>query len=245
MAFCSKCGAPLTGSAKFCPRCGSAVRSAAQGDPVPPAAPAPSPVQPTAQPRVENPIESIPTPPPPPPAAQPQARVESPIGAIPTPPPAQPEAAAPVQAQAQPDPAPRSAAAQTAVRTRRPLPKWVGVVVIAAVIFAVFWFFIRKNPVQDVKDYVFYEYGTVPFGVVVDTILPGSRWSSSGSGATYMVTASASYLFVPVSMTFQVTYAGDVPHVRFLSASALGEVETDSYYVICELYEMYSGGSGW
>ena len=159
------------------------------------------------------------------PAAPAPARVEEPIAAIPTPPPAQP--AAPVQPQPQ---APAAAAA------KKPIPRWLVLLVIAAAAFAVFWFFIRKDPVQDVKDFVFYDYGAIPFGTVVDSVMPGTTWSSTGGGSTYMVTMSGMYDFVPISATFQVTYSGSVPYVRFLSASVMGETVSDPEGFVPGLY---------
>ena len=167
------------------------------------------------------------------PAAPAPARVEEPIAAIPTPPPVQP--AAPTQPQ---PPAPAAAAA------KKPIPRWLVLLVIAAAAFAVFWFFIRKDPVQDVKDFVFYDYGAIPFGTVVDSVMPGTTWSSTGGGSTYMVTMSGMYDFVPISATFQVTYSGSVPYVRFLSASVMGETVSDPEDFVPGLYAIYSYNAG-
>ena len=215
MKFCRFCGAELREGMRFCTKCGAAVQ---------PAAPAPA--------RVEEPIAAIPTPPPVQPAAPAPARVEEPIAAIPTPPPVQP--AAPVQPQ---PPAPAAAAA------KKPIPRWLVLLVIAAAAFAVFWFFIRKDPIQDVKDYVPL-HGTVPFGVVVDSVMPGTTWSSTGGGSTYMVTMSGMYDFMPISATFQVTYSGSVPYVRFLSASVMGETVSDPEDFVPGLYAIYSYNAG-
>ena len=233
MNYCRFCGSPLKEGALFCSKCGAAVRAG-----TPPAAQDAGPAP------VHAPVEQIPVPQAPEPSP---LRVEEPIQTIPTPAPAAPQTPPQVEEPVEsiPTPAP---AGQGAAPAKKAVPKWVLVVVIAAAAFAVFWFFIRKDPVQAVQEYIFTDYGSAPFGVVADTVLPGLSWSSTGSGSNYTVTASGTYMFVPVSLTFQVTYAGDYPYVRFLSAMALGEYETDADYVIGDLYYEYYDrvpGYGW
>ena len=87
-------------------------------------------------------------------------------------------------------------------------------------------------------------HGTVPFGVVVDSVMPGTTWSSTGGGSTYMVTMSGMYDFMPISATFQVTYSGSVPYVRFLSASVMGETVSDPEDFVPGLYAIYSYNAG-
>ncbi len=180
------------------------------------------------------------------PSASPAAEAASSAPAQSTPAAPAPQQAAPKAPEtAQPVQAPQSV---TTPAPKQKFPRWVLVLLVLALVFAVYWFFIRKDPVQAVQEYIFTDYGSAPFGVVADTVLPGLSWSSTGSGSNYTVTASGTYMFVPVSLTFQVTYAGDYPYVRFLSAMALGEYETDVDYVIGDLYYEYYDrvpGYGW
>ena len=180
------------------------------------------------------------------PSASPAAEAASSAPAQSTPAAPAPQQAAPKTPEtAQPVQAPQSV---TTPAPKQKFPRWVLVLLVLALVFAVYWFFIRKDPVQAVQEYIFTDYGSAPFGVVADTALPGLSWSSTGSGSNYTVTASGTYMFVPVSLTFQVTYAGDYSYVRFLSAMALGEYETDADYVIGDLYYEYYDrvpGYGW
>lgn len=229
MNYCRFCGSPLKEGALFCSKCGAAVRAG-----TPPAAQDAGPAP------VHAPVEQIPVPQAPEPSP---LRVEEPIQTIPTPAPAAPQTPPQVEEPVEsiPTPAP---AGQGAAPAKKAVPKWVLVVVIAAAAFAVFWFFIRKDPVQDVKDFVFYDYGAIPFGTVVDSVMPGTTWSSTGGGSTYMVTMSGMYDFVPSSATFQVTYSGSVPYVRFLSTSVMGETVSDPEDFVPALYDIYSYNAG-
>ena len=162
MNYCRFCGSPLKEGALFCSKCGAAVRAG-----TPPAAQDAGPAP------VHAPVEQIPVPQAPEPSP---LRVEEPIQTIPTPAPAAPQTPPQVEEPVEsiPTPAP---AGQRAAPAKKAVPKWVLVVVIAAAAFAVFWFFIRKDPVQDVKDFVFYDYGAIPFGTVADSVFPGSTWT--------------------------------------------------------------------
>ena len=228
MRYCQNCGTQLADEAKFCRKCG-----------------APQPVEtqpavPSASPAAEAASSAPAAPEPVPAQGTPSAPAQS-APAAPTPQQAAPKA----PETAQPVPAPQSV---TTPAPKQKFPRWVLVLLVLALVFAVYWFFIRKDPVQAVQEYIFTDYGSAPFGVVADTVLPGLSWSSTGSGSNYTVTASGTYMFVPVSLTFQVTYAGDYPYVRFLSAMALGEYETDADYVIGDLYYEYYDrvpGYGW
>ena len=196
MAFCTNCGAQLSDSAKFCPKCGQALSAPAGSAPTTPLAPDSAPTVPLTPPQANAaPVTNDPA----------------------VPPVAQPAPAAPAAKKKQ-------------------LPKWAVVVLVVVLVAAIWWFFIRKDPVKGLKDYVFYDYGNVSFGTVVDTVLPGTKWSSSNN----TVTVSGTYMMVPFTMTFQVSYMGDTPIVQFLYATALGRQESDVNSVVGSLYEMYA-----
>ena len=229
MNYCRFCGSPLKEGALFCSKCGAAVRAG-----TPPAAQDAGPAP------VHAPVEQIPVPQAPEPSP---LRVEEPIQTIPTPAPAAPQTPPQVEEPVEsiPTPAP---AGQGAAPAKKAVPKWVLVVVIAAAAFAVFWFFIRKDPVQDVKDFVFYDYGTIPFGTVADSVFPGSTWTSTGSGSTYTVTMSGMYQFVPFSVSFRVAYIGNAPSVVPLYVSVLGEQQSAGSF-LDDAYELYYNPMGW
>lgn len=229
MNYCRFCGSPLKEGALFCSKCGAAVRAE-----TPPAAQDAGPAP------VHAPVEQIPVPQAPEPAP---LRVEEPIQTIPTPAPAAPQTPPQVEEPVEgiPMPAP---AGQGAAPAKKAVPKWVLVVVIAAAAFAVFWFFIRKDPVQDVKDFVFYDYGAIPFGTVADSVFPGSTWTSTGSGSTYTVTMSGMYQFVPFSVSFRVAYIGNAPSVVPLYVSVLGEQQSAGSF-LDDAYELYYNPMDW
>ena len=135
-------------------------------------------------------------------------------------------------------PAPASPA-PAAARRKKQLPRWAVIVLVIAAAAAVWWFFIRKDPVKGLKEYVFYDYGTVPFGAVVDTVLPGAQWSSTGSGSSCVVSVSGVYRMTPFTMSFRVFYAGDTPVVQFICLTADGQQTTDIDSVVGDLYSLY------
>ena len=159
--------------------------------------------------------------------------------------PAQPSAQETMQAAAQ-----NMQAAKASVSTmmKNP-PRWLIIAVIAVAVLGIWFFFIRKDPVKDLKEHVFLEYAEyamVPFEDVASAMMPGANWSSNKlSDTNYQVTLSGFCLVEEsmMSLTFSMNYVNDTPLVQLVSCS-MGSWRTtdpsDLYWLLDEFYDEYS-----
>jgi len=155
--------------------------------------------------------------------------------------------AAPSAAPIQSAPAARSAAlpASLSELMKNP-PRWLIAAAAAVVILAIWFCFIRKNPVKDLKEYVFLDYGMAPFETVVESIMPDAKWTSDKqSGDNYTVTVSGFYVQgqTPITIVFSAYYMGDTPMFQPISGQSRYKQTTDPYDLddmIEEMYDIYA-----
>jgi len=171
-----------------------------------------------------TPIQSAPVP------AQPEPIAE-PVPA--------PEVVAPASAPV-PVPAETAAPAKSAVTKKGP-PRWLILAVVILAIAAVWFFFIRTDPIKDVKEHLIHitafadKSGSYPLGEIVELNLPDANWSSQEQGKDcYLVTVSGRYPRVfagsannaqdntMITFTFSVQYIGGTPIVQLVSGGGNG-----------------------
>ena len=130
-------------------------------------------------------------------------------------------------------------------------PRWMVILLAVAVLAAAWWFFIRKDPVKDTQNYVFYQYGNLPLESVFDVVVPGASWSASKvNGNYYQVSVSGrvrgNEMFVTI--VFGVSYQGSAAIVSPVRAESMYETVTDRdelSEIIEDLYETYSDIRGY
>ena len=99
-----------------------------------------------------------------------------------------------------------------------------------------------RNPVRDLQDIVFEDYGTMTLGEAVDSTVENARWSSEKVDNThYLVTLSGFQpdLFANFEATFDVNYTDDYVYASISSVKYNGETYMDIFSLAIVLGAIY------
>ena len=99
-----------------------------------------------------------------------------------------------------------------------------------------------RNPVNDLQDVVFEDYGTMTLGEAVDSTVENARWSSEEVDDThYLVTLSGFQpdLYANFEATFDVNYTDDYVYASISSVEYGGETYTDIFSLAFVLSAIY------
>lgn len=103
---------------------------------------------------------------------------------------------------------------------------------------------IVRNPVNDLQNIVFKEYGTLTLGEAADSTVKNQKWSSEKvDNNHYLVTLSGFQpdLYANFEATFDVTYADDYVYANINSVEYGGETYSDILSLSLVLGAIYSG----
>ena len=127
-------------------------------------------------------------------------------------------------------------------KTYRHLATAIIVVFVGYVIVTTFLPNLIRNPVNDLQDVVFEDYGTMTLGEAVDSTVENARWSSEEVDDThYLVTLSGFQpdLYANFEATFDVNYTDDYVYASISSVEYGGETYTDIFSLAFVLSAIY------
>lgn len=114
--------------------------------------------------------------------------------------------------------------------------------VVVLVVIIVLAALLRTDPVLDVKDIVFDQYGTMKFGDAVERNIPEAEWESEKIGEKhYTVTV---YGFCPdlasnIQLDFDVNYSGDYVYAKVIYGYIDGEYFDDLLSISMVMETLY------
>lgn len=109
--------------------------------------------------------------------------------------------------------------------------------VIVAIVYSV-----QRHPVSDLKDIVFRDYGSEPFGDAVDNSMINVSWDAEKISKTkYQVTLTgfSTELYSDLTLTFDLTYGGDRVYAKLDHLLQDGEYYDDYYSIALALSTIY------